>query len=435
MADKYTLPRGTNDILPAQIKKWRFIEDAARKTFFLFNYQEIRTPLFEDTELFARSMGQTSDVVMKQMLNLAAQNVAGENSISLSGLSLRPENTASVVRSYIQNNLDRKEQLSKLFYIGPMFRGERPQKGRLRQFHQIGGEVIGPGSGTPFMDAEVILLAVNLLKSFGLKEFKLKINTLGSAEDKERLSSLLRDKLNGQMERLCPDCQQRFNRNVFRVIDCKSPECKAVVKDIALDYDYLSPDSQKYYSDVKTALDELGVAFEESMSLVRGLDYYTHTVFEITSSLLGSQDALGAGGRYNSLVAQLGGSEGVDAIGFALGMERILLALGEAEDTNPSQVDAFVMAMNEGTLKAAFLLGQDLRANDISTEMFYKTASMKNQMRAANKAQAAYVLILGEEELAANAVMVKNMSSGEQERVNLENVIRYLKDNLKQNEI
>ncbi len=320
---QFILPRGTADILPDEISLWQDVESKARSLLTRWGYREIRTPLFEETELFARSMGQTSDIVQKQMLNLSSQRQDDE---AATAFSLRPEGTAAIVRSYIQNDFDKKEGLSKLFYNGPMFRGERPQKGRLRQFHQIGAEVLGPNSALPLIDAEVIALSVNLLKEMGLSEeqFKLKLNTLGSREDKENFSKFLREKLAPHKAKLCEDCQNRFERNVFRILDCKNRDCRSIVAGLQLDHSYLSETSQKYFHDVREALDSLNVKYEVAMSLVRGLDYYTHTVFEISCPALGSQDALGAGGRYGGLVQDLGGSAQVDAIGFAVGIERII---------------------------------------------------------------------------------------------------------------
>ncbi|MCD4779599.1 MAG: histidine--tRNA ligase [Candidatus Omnitrophica bacterium] len=425
---KYSLPRGTSDILPDQMPLWESLESVSRKVFRLFNYKEIRTPFFEETDLFARSMGQTSDVVQKQMLNLAAQKRDDQHVIQLSGLSLRPENTASVVRSYIQNGMDRKENLTKLFYIGPMFRGERPQKGRLRQFHQIGVEAIGPQTSAPFLDAEVVTLCVRLLNDFGVKGFKLKINTLGSQEDKENFSKLLRKELAHKRVELCQDCQLRYDRNVFRILDCKKKECQKIATAVNIDYQYLSDDSRKYYQEVKKSLDQLGILYTESPHLVRGLDYYTHLVFEITCDALGSQNAIGAGGRYNSLVSQLGGPV-VDAVGFALGLERIILARDAGEPGKQSGVDLYLIAMDAACQNRVFQMMNDLRAKEISCEMSYRLSSVKSQMRAANKARAKWVAILGDEELKKNMVALKNMDSGQQTQIRQTDIRKYIFDN------
>lgn len=410
MIKKFFLPRGTADILPDEVLKWQAIESRARGICNTYGYKEIRTPLFEETELFARSMGQTSDIVQKQMLNLMPQ---GQED-NVVGFSLRPEGTASIVRSYIQNDLDKKESLSKLFYIGPMFRGERPQKGRLRQFHQIGIEAIGPGSASPYLDAEVIALSVNMLKGFGLKadQFKLKLNTLGSVADKENFSKFLRQQLQPRVPELCEDCRQRFERNVFRILDCKNKDCKGIVAGLKLTHSCLSEEGQKYFSNVCGALDQLGIAYDIDLSLVRGLDYYTHTVFEISCPSLGSQDALGAGGRYNDLVTQLGGPA-VDAIGFALGIERILLALG-AGAAEEAPLDVCLISLDEAALEKNFLLLHQIREAGISADMGYRQASLKSQMRLADKRKARYVIIVGESELQKGVVTIKNMRDGSQ---------------------
>ncbi|MCA9399311.1 MAG: histidine--tRNA ligase, partial [Candidatus Omnitrophica bacterium] len=422
MDKKFLIPRGTSDVLPAEIPAWQALENQSRRLFQVYNYKEIRTPVFEETELFARSMGQTSDVVQKQMLNLASQKA----DVGLSGLSLRPENTASVVRSYIQNSLDKKEGLSKLFYIGPMFRGERPQKGRLRQFHQIGVEAIGPNSANPYLDAEIIALAVKLLNSLGLKNFKLRMNTLGTPKDKENYSKILRKELKSFLENLPADIRARYIQNIFRILDSKDKDCKAAVAKLDIGHAYLSEESRAYFSQVKEALDSLNVAYVEDTNLVRGLDYYTHTVFEISDESLGAQDALGAGGRYGGLVHQLGGGEDIDAMGFALGAERILLALNGQVPAQEETLRVFIVGMDDQAVKKGFEFMSILRQNSIPSDMSFKAASMKSQMRLANKTGAEYVLILGEEELQKETATIKNMKTGEQEDVGFDNIVNYI---------
>ncbi|MBF0521591.1 MAG: histidine--tRNA ligase [Candidatus Omnitrophica bacterium] len=413
MTNKYSLPRGTADILPPETILWQNIEQKVRKVLENYNYREIRTPVFEETALFKRSLGQTSDVVNKQLLELV--------STKEEGFALRPEGTASIVRSYIENSLDKKESLSKLYYIGPMFRGERPQKGRLRQFHQIGVEAIGPDSTSPYLDAEVIHLSLSILKALGLGEITLKINTLGTPQDKENFSKLLRKQLEGNISKLCEDCQSRFERNVFRVLDCKNRDCKEVIKGLSIGTSYLSPESLAYYNQVKAALTALNISYQECPDLVRGLDYYTHTVFEITSAGLGSQDALGAGGRYNNLVEELGGSK-ADAIGFALGIERIILALGEKLTAELQTLDCFLLSLSDKCTLKAFETLKSLREANISCDMNYRSASMKSLMRLADKSRAEKVLILGEDELQKGIFTVKNMKTGEQSEIKMENI-------------
>lgn len=420
MTKKISAPRGAADILPAEMPMWQDIEAKARPIFAHYNYQEIRTPAFEETELFARSIGKTSDVVQKQMLNLRSQTKGDAVDIHAGELSLRPEGTAPVVRAYIENGLDRKENISKFFYIGPMFRGERPQKGRLRQFHQIGVEAIGPGAVHPYLDAEVIALNVGLLKAFGLQDFEVKINTLGSLKDKENFSKNLRVRLESRVSDLCADCQQRFERNVFRILDCKNKACREVVQGLKLNAPHLSEESRAHFGQVKEALDGLGIEYTDCYDLVRGLDYYTHTVFEITDSSLGSQDAVSAGGRYNHLVRQLGGPD-VPAIGFALGIERVILARAKFPRPHGRPLSTYIIALDERSFKRAFQILNILRGSGISSDISYRISSIKNQMRLANKTGARSVIIIGESELEKESVSLKDMKTGAQEEIMIRN--------------
>ena len=425
MNKKFAVPRGTSDILPDAVSLWEELESRARRILKTYGYREIRTPIYEDINLFKRSLGQTSDVVNKQLLELAS----GKED---EGYALRPEGTASIVRSYIENSLDGKESLSKLFYLGPMFRGERPQRGRFRQFHQIGVEAIGPNSTCSYLDAEVIALAMHLLKDLGVQEPKLKINSLGSKEDKTTISSWLRGEFVKHKKDLCEECQSRFDRNVFRVLDCKNESCCKVVK-VVLGTDLvlpLSPESKQYFQKVQAVLKDSGICFEVSPQLVRGLDYYTHTVFEITAEKLGSQDAVGAGGRYGALVHELGGHENVGGVGFALGIERILLASGQITSM-PSGLDVFVIAMKEEYQPQAFLLLQQLREAGISADMSFSGGSMKSQMGRADKTQAHFALILGEEEIKNNTVALKDMRASQQEILPQANIVEVIKNRLK----
>lgn len=414
----FSVPRGTNDVLPSEAPLWQFVEQKARAILASYNYKEIRTPFFEEIDLFARSMGQTSDVVQKQMLTLNSQKQnTGKDKEESVELALRPEGTASVVRSYINNRFDKIEGLSKLFYIGPMFRGERPQKGRLRQFHQIGAEAIGPGPDEallPYLDAEMIALSTHILKALGLNQFILKINTLGSLESKAKLYEYLKGQLTAHITALCPDCQNRFHKNVFRILDCKNRECKAVTSKIGLEgRAWLDEASAAYYKKVKSLLTDMNVAFVEDTHLVRGLDYYMHTVFEISGASLGSQDALGAGGRYNKLVTDLGGPQ-VSAIGFALGIERILLAAADTLKPEASVLDVFVIVLDEAAFAAGFNLATQLRNHGIRADINFKIASMKSQMRSADKSNAVYAAILGADELKAGTITLKNLKTGNQ---------------------
>lgn len=304
---------GTKDILPEDIYSWQEIEDKARKVFAIYGYQEIRTPLLEEEGLFNRSLGNSSEVIQKQMFKIERDKDT---------FVLRPEATASVVRAYVANNLDKKEGFIKFYYIGPMFRAERPQKGRLRQFHHLGIEAVG--SLSPCLDIEIISLASRLLEELGVENFKINLNSLGCNGDKEKFAKILKIKLRPKLSGLCLNCQERFERNVFRILDCKKASCRRVVADLELKDDYLCHSCKEHFQRVKAGLDILNIRYEVLPYLVRGLDYYTRTVFEISHKGLGSQDAVGAGGRYDNLVKELGGPD-TGAMGFALGLERILL--------------------------------------------------------------------------------------------------------------
>lgn len=430
MNKKFAVPRGTTDILPDALPFWEKVESKARQICKSYGYREIRTPIYEEIGLFQRSLGQTSDVVNKQLLSVgtAANRTNKESSEEEIAYALRPEGTASVVRSYIENSMDGKESLSKLFYMGPMFRGERPQKGRLRQFHQIGVEAIGPNSTAPLLDAELIILAMHLLKELGVKGSRLKINSLGSKEDKENISKWLREEFAKHQNQLCEDCQSRFERNVFRVLDCKKESCRKLVSVLVKNLP-LSQESQNYFNQVLAVLHGSGIAFEVSPHLVRGLDYYTHTVFEITAEGLGSQDAVGAGGRYNGLVHELGGNEKIDygAIGFALGIERILLACGQFMPEKLG-VDIYVIAMKQEYQPNAFLLLQEMRQAGISADMSFFCGSMKSQMGKADKAKARFALILGEEEIKNHTVAFKDMGTGKQEIAEIGGIVEKIKN-------
>jgi histidyl-tRNA synthetase len=380
--------------------------------------------VYEDINLFKRSLGQTSDVVNKQLLELASSKED-------EGYALRPEGTASVVRSYLEHSFDKNETISKFFYIGPMFRGERPQKGRLRQFHQIGVEVISPSETMSHrLDAEVLILCMHLLREFKVKEPKLKINSLGSKEDKERISLWLRGEFAKHKKELCEDCQERFERNVFRVLDCKNEKCRKTVNSIVKDLP-LSEKSKEYFNGVQKTLTEAGIDFRIDPHLVRGLDYYTHTVFEITAGgELGSQNAIGAGGNYEQLLHDLGGDLRINyrALGFAIGIERILLA-SQIEKPMPG-IDVFLVTFNCDDTRNEFKLLNFLRQNGINADMNYLLASFKSQMSRANRLNARYVLIIGEDEVKNNTVAVKDMKTGTQEAVEIKNIVSNLKGKL-----
>ena len=405
---------GTKDILPEETSSWQTIETTARKIFSFYNYQEIRTPIIEEAALFNRTLGATTEIVQKQMFLIHNQQDI---------YALRPEGTASIVRSYLENNLDKTIGFTKLYYIGPMFRLERPQKGRLRQFHHIGVEAIGSGSAS--LDIEVISLAEQLLQSFGITGYQIKINSLGCAKDKQALSAALKKSLAEKLTQLCADCQLRAKNNVLRILDCKNEDCQKIVKTIGLEHAHLCPDCLEHFQEVKCGLTNLGIPFLTAPQLVRGLDYYNRTVFEITHNALGSQDALGAGGRYNNLIQELGGPE-LGAIGFAFGVERLLLVPNTLKQDLPKNL-VYLIALGEAAKSASIKILNQLRHAQISIDTDYLNRSLKGAMRAANDAQAKYVLILGDDELNKDVITLKDMSTGGQKEVTLQNLCGELK--------
>ncbi|MDD5465321.1 MAG: histidine--tRNA ligase [Candidatus Omnitrophica bacterium] len=405
---------GTRDILPEETPSWQRIEKIAHKTFSLYNYREIRTPIIEDASLFSRTLGTTAEIVQKQMFLIRNQDDT---------YALRPEGTASIVRGYLENNLDKAAGFTKLYYLGPMFRLERPQKGRLRQFHHVGCEAIGSQDAS--VDVEIIALADQLLKNFGITGYKIKINSLGCSKDKEALSLSLKECLQKKVKELCADCQQRLKNNVLRVLDCKNETCQKIVKTACPDQRHLCPDCLEHFEKVKNGLNNLDIPFELQPLLVRGLDYYNRTVFEITHPGLGSQDAIGAGGRYNNLVRQLGGPD-LGGIGFAFGVERLLLA-SENLDEKPQKKLVYLITLGGSAKLAGLKLLNQLRKSDIACDTDYLNKSLKGAMRAANDAGASQVLILGDDELKKNTITVKNMSESTQKEITLDNLIGELK--------
>ena len=399
MANKINVLKGTKDILPQDVEMWHFVEENALKIFSNAGYGEIRTPVFEATELFARGVGDTTDIVNKEMYTFEKS----ERSITL-----RPENTAGVVRSYIENGMSRLSAPVKLWYKGPMFRYERPQAGRQRQFHQVGVEMFGVSQ--PSADAEIILMAENFLKSIGLDDLDVEINSLGCpkcrAEFKENLKNVIRPYLND----LCEDCQSRFEKNPLRLLDCKVPSCQEIFSkpeiQKVITSDFLCDECREHYAQLKNYLDELNVKYSENKLLVRGLDYYTRTVFEIKSNNLGSQNAVCGGGRYDNLVAELGG-EPTPAIGFAMGMERLISLLKEKEC---SKLDGYIVSNNT---TEALKLAQELRLQGFNVEIDLTNKKFTKQLEKASKV-ANYAIILGEDEIEKNKVSVKNLKTGEQ---------------------
>ncbi|MEG0969504.1 MAG: histidine--tRNA ligase [Acidaminococcaceae bacterium] len=406
-------PRGTKDILPSTIEAWRYVEQTMRTTCALFGYQELRTPIFEHTELFKRGIGDTTDVVEKEMYTFEDR---GKRSITL-----RPENTASAVRAYVENKLYAEPAPTKLFYIGPMFRYDRPQAGRMRQFHQFGVEALGAKEA--LIDAEIIMLAVQVLKTLGLQDLRLLINSVGCPQcrpaHREQLQAFFKPKL----DQLCPDCQSRFERNPLRILDCKNEQCRTLAQGAPQLAACLCEDCKAHFNTLQTLLTAAGVKFTLDHNLVRGLDYYTKTAFEIQYAPLGAQSAVCGGGRYDGLVGEVGGPA-TPGIGFAMGMERVLLAL-EKQNLLPvmtPSIDVFLVAPAAAQLPLAFKTALELRAVGLSTEIDFMGRSMNPQMKQANRLQAKQVLIFGEDEVMRGTVVLRNMQSSEQSEIKIEEI-------------
>ncbi|MBO9130467.1 histidine--tRNA ligase [Bacillus sp. 165] len=414
------IPRGTQDILPGTVELWQYIEEQARNICRRYNYKEIRTPIFEHTELFLRGVGDTTDIVQKEMYTFEDR---GERS-----LTLRPEGTASVVRSYVENKMyGDASQPTKLFYIGPMFRYERPQSGRYRQFVQFGIEAIG--SNDPAIDAEVIALAMEFYKGLGLKNVKLMLNSLGDTESRQAHRQALVNHFEPRIQEFCSDCQTRLHKNPLRILDCKKDRNHELMKTAPSITEYLNESSQVYYEKVQELLTLVGIPFEKDPNLVRGLDYYQHTVFEIMSEAegFGAITTLSGGGRYNGLVQEIGGPE-EPGIGFALSIERLLMALQAEKIELPvlQKMDCYVVALGEKAKDQAAKLLFDLRKAGLTCDKDYQDRKVKAQFKAADRASAKFVAVLGEDELERNIINVKDMNTGQQEEVGLDLFVSYL---------
>jgi histidyl-tRNA synthetase len=413
---------GTRDILPQESVSWQRIEEIARKIFLNYNYQEIRPPILEQASLFTRSLGTSTEIIQKQMFLTSTRLVQDKEDSDL--YALRPEATASVVRAYIENSLDKLAGFSKFYYLGAMFRAERPQKGRLRQFHHLGAEAIGALDAR--LDAELISLADALLAACEIPNYKIKINSLGCAKDKAGLSELLRKGLKDKSAQLCPDCLRRLETNVLRIPDCKKQACRQLVEKLELGQQHLCPECLAHFSTLREGLNGLGINFQVEPLLVRGLDYYTRTVFEIIHPDLGAQDALGAGGRYDNLVSDLGGPE-LGAIGFALGIERLLLVSKTPDHLETKKKLVYIIALGPAAQKQSLKLLYTLRQADICADTDYENRSLKGAMRRAGDLKAYYVVIIGDNELQKNVVTLKAMASGEQKEVKPDDLIDQLK--------
>jgi histidyl-tRNA synthetase len=408
--------RGTRDLLPPETALWNRIEATARSVFARYHFGEIRTPVFEDTSLFARGVGEETDIVSKEMYTW--EDRARAQSEKPQSLTLRPENTAGVVRAYIEHKLGETGQLQKLYYIGPQFRRERPQKGRYRQFSQIGAEVIGPasaGSESPLRDAEVLEMLATLLDELGITGWTLNINSVGSAADRARYNETLREALAPVASHMCADCQRRAVTNPLRVLDCKVPEDQPYIEALPKIADSLDEDSKAHFAAVTAALDAAGVTYTRNHRLVRGLDYYTRTTFEFTHGGLGAQNALLGGGRYDGLSENIGGPK-APGIGFAMGEDRLVLTLQALEAAAPEKVDAYIAPLGETVNAAALALARELRRAGLAVELGDGSFRLKKSFDAADKA-ARRIVILGEDELASGILTVKDFSTGIQTKV------------------
>jgi histidyl-tRNA synthetase len=420
--------RGTRDLLPPETALWNRIEATARDVFARYNFGEIRTPVFEDTSLFARGVGEETDIVSKEMYTW--EDRARAQSEKAQSLTLRPENTAGVVRAYIEHKLGETGQLQKLYYIGPQFRRERPQKGRYRQFSQIGAEVIGPpsaGSESPLRDAEVLEMLATLLDELGIKGWTLELNSVGSSADRARYNEALRAALVPLAPQMCPDCQRRAVTNPLRVLDCKVPEDQAIIETLPRIADSLDQESEEHFAAVTAALDAAGVPYTRNHRLVRGLDYYTRTTFEFTHGGLGAQNAILGGGRYDGLSEAIGGPK-APGIGFAMGEDRLVLTLQAQldEKSAPAQkADAFIAPLGEAMNSAALSLARELRHKGLWIELGDGSFRLKKSFETADKT-ARQIVILGEDELKSGILTVKTFSTGIQTKVPREELAVFL---------
>lgn len=406
----YRRIKGTKDILPDEIYQWQYVEKIISERLERNNYQEIRTPLFEVTELFTRGVGPDTDVVSKEMYTFLDK---GNTS-----LTLRPELTAPVVRAFIQNNLSQISPVTKLYYFGSLFRQERPQKGRLRQFTQFGFEIIG--SEYPEADAEVIQTVYDIYTQLGINDLVVRINSIGSRDSRKQYLKVLKFALKPYIKDFCPTCQERMDKNILRLFDCKVENCHKILdKHAPSIIDHLDTEDAQHFEEVKSLLDAAYVPYEVDNKLVRGLDYYTRTTFEITSSLLGAQDAICGGGRYDHLIEDLGGAP-TPAVGVASGIERLLMILNEDRAIPEKEINLiYIAVLGNNARQVAFNIATTLRSRGLRVELDFLRRSLRAQMRDAGKKQARWVAIIGEDEIQKDKILLKNMATGEQIEIQL----------------
>ncbi len=413
-------PKGTYDVYGDKSKKILYLENLMKNLMETYNYEYVRTPLFESSELFHRGVGETTDIVTKETYDFIDR---GERH-----MTLRPEGTAGVVRSFIENKMYAEvTQPVKCWYYGPMYRYERPQSGRFREFYQFGCEVFG--SSNPLNDAEIISIPVNFYRLLGLKGIKVNINSLGDKESREQYRNALIEYFRPHIDELCDDCKCRFEKNPLRILDCKIDKDKEIMKNAPKTIDYLNEESKKHFEDVKKYLDALQIEYKVNTNLVRGLDYYSHTVFEVEASVegFGSQNVLCGGGRYDNLVENIGGPA-TKGVGFAMGIERLLTAL-EFENINLNEnnnVDVYVIPVDESIKYDASSLVMSLRLNGFKVDMDYMNRNMKSNFKQADRINAKYIIIIGEDEVKTNTLTIKNNKTKEEHKINLEDVVEFL---------
>ncbi|MBN2529509.1 MAG: histidine--tRNA ligase [Deltaproteobacteria bacterium] len=410
--------KGMHDILPEDISKWHYIENSFRALVGRYRYEEIRTPILEPLDLFIRGIGETTDIVEKEMYAFSDKGNAQ--------LALRPEGTASVIRAFLQNNLDSISTISKLYYIGPMFRRERPAKGRYRQFYQAGAELIGVEE--PSADAEIIAMAVHFVETLGIENVTVQINSLGDEDTRPRYRQALVEYFSKLQDNLCTDCIRRLDTNPLRILDCKVTGCAKAGAEAPSVLDFLTRDSSQHFEKLQEYLSLYNISFNVAPGMVRGLDYYTRTIFEIQGAgeLLGAQSTIVGGGRYNGLVKQLGGRE-TPTIGFAFGIERLLLLLGEGANHLKSNF-AFVAGVGNGDVTRAIIVAEQLRRSGINVDVPYKQGSLRAQLKRADKSGAVVAIIAGEDEYCRNAVTLRNLKTGEQQEVHLDTLAEKIRE-------
>jgi histidyl-tRNA synthetase len=407
--------RGFNDILPDEIGKWQFVEKTAREVFEGFGFSEIRIPILERTELFSRGIGEATDIVEKEMYTFTDKGGGS--------LTLRPEATASMARAYLEHQIYQFDPVAKFYCIGPMFRYERPQKGRYRQFYQIDAEVFGVEN--PMVDAEIIVMLIHFLEGVGLEKLELQINSLGDRKCRPRYRRELINFLTKKSFQLCEDCQRRLHTNPLRIFDCKVETCQKAIADAPTVVDFICDDCQEHFGKVREYLQLAGLTYILNPRMVRGLDYYTRTAFEVVSYQLGSQNAVTGGGRYDNLFQEIGGPE-IPGIGFAIGMERLISLLPKGKEF-VQYPHLFVAALGNETARKAYEIINQLHLEGIRAELDYEGKSLKSQMRRADKLRARYVLIMGEEELKKGRAVLRNMETKSQEEIPIADLLNVLK--------